>query len=64
MIIDTRPALLAHIKSRLSVETSFPIAMRLRQDAHRLERELQPSFEELNRVARGWVFIPPLRASV
>jgi nitric oxide reductase activation protein len=58
-LIDRRADHLSYLDDRLRQANTFSETLCLLNDRHQLVGELQKGIDEVNRIARGWVFIPP-----
>lgn len=60
-IVDCRPERVNRLLPRMALARTFPEAARLLREQRRIEAEVAQGVAEVNRAARGWVFIPPSR---
>ena len=58
-VIDRRPQQLNDIQVRMRSAPSFGAYLQLQHEHSKIQGELAPELTAMDRVARGWVFVPP-----
>ena len=58
-IIDCRPEKLVEVRTKLAQARTITAALRLLNEGHQLEAQVQQSLAEVNRLAHGWAYMPP-----
>jgi len=58
-LVDRTSDQISQISTRLQKAANFSSALSLLNEAYSLETEHRKGVEQVNRLIRGWVFVPP-----